>query len=167
MSVVWITGLPSAGKSTLALRLHAQLARLHRTAIVLDGDEVRRVLGMTSYEPAARDEFYRALAELAALIARQGPIAIVAATAPARAHREHARELVPHLLEVFVATPEGECARRDTKGLYAASRRGELLDVPGAGAVYEPPSSPDVIAHGGEDAEAITAIVRLLERRAA
>lgn len=163
MTVVWITGLPSSGKSTLAVRMRDALVAAERSAVVLDSDELRQVLGMHGYEPAARDAFYRALAGLAAMIARQGVIAIVAATAPSRAHREVARQLAPRFVEVFVDTPLAECARRDTKGLYAAARRGEVSSLPGDGATYERPAAPDVIAHGGEDDQAIAALIRRID----
>ncbi len=158
MTVVWMTGLPSAGKSTLATRLQQLLAG----AIVLDGDEVRQAIDMHGYDPVARDSFYRVLARLAALVARQRVIAIVAATSPSRTHRAFAREVAPRFIEVFVDTPLAECARRDTKGLYAAARTGGVANLPGDGAAYECPTSPDVIAHGGEDAGAIAAILELV-----
>jgi len=163
MTVVWMTGLPSAGKSTLAARLQQQLAG----AIVLDGDEVRQAIEMHGYDPVARDSFYRVLARLAALVARQRVIAIVAATSPSRMHRAFAREVAPRFVEVFVDTPLAECARRDTKGLYAAARTGGVANLPGDGAAYERPTSPDVIAHGGEDAGAIAAILELVRDRLA
>jgi adenylylsulfate kinase len=158
MTVVWITGLPSSGKSTLAARLQRRLAN----AIVLDGDEVRDVLGMHAYDSRGRYAFYRALSGLSALIARQGVVAIVPATAPSREHRAVARELAPRFLEVFVDTPLDECERRDSKGLYAAARRGAVTALPGGAVEYERPSSPDVIAQGGEDDLAIARILDLL-----
>jgi len=157
-AVVWITGLPSSGKSTLAARLRQRLA----SAVVLDGDEVRAALDMHGYDPAARDAFYRALASLAALIARQGVVAIVPATAPSREQRRRARELAPRFVEVFVDTPLAECTRRDVKGLYAAAARGAVSTLPGGGAAYEPPSAPEVVAHGGEDERALARILDLL-----
>ena len=160
MTVVWITGLPSSGKSTIAERLREQLVADKRSAVVLDSDDVRRALGWGEYSAAARDDFYRALAELAALIARQGPCAIVAATAPARAHREFARSLSSNFIEVFVDTPLAECMRRDVKGLYAAAQRDEMSTLPGSGIAYQRPRSPDVIAHGGLDEVAVAAIAK-------
>lgn len=152
--VVWITGLPAAGKTTLARLVQPRLA----PALVLDSDEVRDALGMHAYDAAGRDAFYRALAELAALLARQGFAVIVAATAPARVHRERARARAPRFLEVFVDTPSAACAARDPKGLYAAA----VATLPGRGAPYEPPVAPDVVAHGGLDGAAVEAIVRAL-----
>ena len=124
--VVWMTGLPASGKSTLA----ALVRERRSNAILLDGDEVRDAIGATGYGPAARDAFYRSLGELAALLARQGFVAVVAATAPRRAHRAVARKLAPAWLEVHVKTPLATCEARDPKGLYARARRREVADLP-------------------------------------
>jgi adenylylsulfate kinase len=159
-AVVLVTGLPSSGKSTLARRLVSRLREAGRAAIVLDGDEVRAALvPAPGYAPA---EFYATLAHLAALLARQGLVVAVAATASRRAHRAGARALAPRFVEVLVDVPAEECARRDAKGLWARARAGEVADLPGAGAPYERSERPDVVAGGGEDASAVEAIVRLL-----
>jgi adenylylsulfate kinase len=160
-AVVWITGLPGSGKSTLAGRLRAQLAS---SALVLDGDELRPILGAAGYDEPSRDAFYHRLARLAALLADQGGIVIVAATAGRAAYRDRARALAPRFLEVWVSTPLAEVERRDPKGLYARARRGDAPDLPGIGAPYEPPAAPDVVAAGGMDDQAIAELVRLLER---
>jgi len=156
--VVWFTGLPASGKSTLARRVR----ELVRDGIVLDSDEVRAALGDDRYAPGDRDAFYRALAELAGLLARQGQLVLVAATAPRRAHREHARRLAPRYLEAYVAAPLAVCEHRDVKGLYARARAGDAPTLPGAGAPYEPPLHPDVIADGGRDDAAAAALARLI-----
>jgi adenylylsulfate kinase len=162
-AVVWFTGLPQSGKSTLAGRVRARLAADGRAAIALDSDELRPILAPDlGYDRPGRDEFYRRLAALAALVARQGPIALVAATAPDRLHRAHARKLAPRFIEVHVAAPRDECERRDTKGLYRRAAGGDAPDLPGAGAPYEPPADPDVTASGGHDDEALEAIASLL-----
>ncbi|MCX5745160.1 MAG: adenylyl-sulfate kinase, partial [Proteobacteria bacterium] len=123
--VVWFTGLPSSGKSTLAQLVRDALAP--RTSVVLDSDELREILGATSgsYGASARDAFYRTLAGLAAMIARQGLIALVAATAPRRDHRATARTLAPAFVEVHVRTPLATCEGRDVKDLYARARAGD------------------------------------------
>jgi adenylylsulfate kinase len=160
--VVWITGLPGSGKSTLAACVRARLAAAGQKCIVLDGDEVRAALDDNRYEPDARDAFYRTLARLAALLARQGHAVLVPATAPRRAQRAAARVLAPAFVEVHVATPLAVCAGRDPKGLYARARRGDLPDMPGVGAPYEPPLAADVVASDGDDEAAIGAILARL-----
>ncbi len=155
-AVVWVTGLPSAGKSTLARRIQARLAARGLGAALLDGDEVRRCLVPgPGHLPAERDAFYETLARLAALLARQGLVALVAATAHRQAHRDRGRELAPRFLEVFVRTPVAECERRDAKGLYALFREGKAPLLPGPGVPYEAPAAPDVVAEGGEDDRAV------------
>jgi len=157
--VVWLTGLPQSGKSTLARRVRDRLAS-RRSCVLLDSDDVRAAIGDQGYGHADRDAFYRMLAGLAALLARDGHVVLVAATAPRRAHRDAARALAPAFAEVWVKTPLSDCEARDTKGLYARARRGDAPDLPGLGAPYEPPASPDIIADGGLDDTAAAAIER-------
>lgn len=160
-AVVWLTGLPASGKSTLAARLETRLREMRVAAVVLDGDEVREVLEpRPGHEPAARDGFYRTLGGLAALLAGRGLIVLVAATAHQRAWREHARRRAPRFVEVHVATPLEECRRRDPRGLYA--RSSSLPDLPGGGVVYEPPEHPDVVAPHGDDPRAADAVLARL-----
>jgi adenylylsulfate kinase len=165
-AIVWFTGLPSSGKSTLARRVQERLTRAGHATVLLDGDELRQVLGAHAYDAADRDEFYRALGALAALVAKQGIAVVVAATAPRREHRARARELIDGgmFVEVWVKTPLSVCEARDPKGLYARARRGETNELPGVGVAYEPPIAPEVVADGGRDDVAAAAIERLLDR---
>jgi adenylylsulfate kinase-like enzyme len=118
------------------------------------------------YSEEDRRAFYTALGELSAELARQGLTVLVAATAHQRAYRRHARELAPHFIEVWVATPLEECRSRDSKGLYAAatSRPGML---PGVDTSYEPPAHAEVQASGGRDEQAVGRVLTLLGRGAA
>lgn len=153
--VAWFTGLPSSGKSTLAAAVAGELRLRGIDAVMLDSDEVRTALvPPLGYDDASRDRLYATLANLAALLARQGHVVLVPATAHRRAYRDTARARAPLYLEVFVDTPLEECARRDTKGLYAA----QTAQAPGVGVAYEPPVSPDfrvVMADGDQAAVAI------------
>jgi adenylylsulfate kinase len=158
--VVWITGRPSAGKSLFASRVRALFEAASVACCVLDGDEVRRaIVPPHGYDDASRDDFYLTLANLAALLASQGLVVIVPATAHLRLFRDRARALAPRFIEVWIDVSEEECARRDAKGLYAKVRAGEALSLPGADAVYEPPRAPDVVARGGEDREAAARVL--------
>lgn len=160
--IVWFTGLPASGKSTLAERTRDHLVSVGRPAIVLDGDALRVILGAHAYGDTDRDAFYRTLAALAALIAHQGVIVLVAATAPRREHRDFARQTGCRFIEVWVRATLAECEARDYKDLYARARRGEIATLPGVGIAFEAPEHPDVIADGGMDAGAIAAIARLV-----
>lgn len=165
-AVAWILGRPSAGKSTLAGGLAGRLRDEGVQVLLLDGDEVRGALDPApGFDEASRTAFYRTLARLAALAARQGIVAIVAATSNRRAHLAEARRHWPDLLEVFVDVPLEECERRDAKGLYARARRGEAPSFPGIGEGFEPPEEPDLRAKGGDDPAAVAEIVRLLRAK--
>ena len=117
-------------------------------------------------DEAARAGFYATLARLAALIASQGLVVIVAATASRRAFRDEARALAPRFVEVFVDVPASACVARDAKGLYAAEREGRAHDLPGADAIYEGPTRPDVVASGGLDEAAVHAVLAQLDESA-
>ena len=161
--VVWFTGLPASGKSTLARRVRVRLLRRGRACALLDSDDVRRVLvPEPGYTPRGRAAFYRTLAGLAGLLAGQGLVVLVAATAHRRAYRRHAREVAPRFIEIFVDVPIQLCARRDPKGLYARARRGTAKFLPGTGVRFERPTAPDVVADGGRDAAAVERILELL-----
>lgn len=159
-TVVWLTGLPASGKSTLALRLARHLRARH--PVILDSDAVRAAIASElGYGPASRARFYAQLARLAALLASQGHLVLVAATAHRRAFRALARRLAPRFVEVFVEANAADCSARDVKGLY---RRAPAA-LPGAGTAYEPPAHPDVIVHGGRDPEAVRRVVAALRAR--
>lgn len=164
--VVWLTGLPSSGKSSLARRVLESLQAANIGACMLDGDAVRAALHPSpGYTDEARRDFYTTLAELAALLARQGLAVLVPATANRAAFRAAARELAPRFIEVFVDVPLATCIARDAKGLYAQARHGEVEELPGLGQSYEAPTAPDVIARGGRDVEACERITRLVSSR--
>ena len=159
--VVWITGLPSSGKSLLAERLWRRLVHAKRPCVVLDGDAVRAASKPTpGYDEASRDAFYETLAGLAALLANQGLVVLVPATSHLRAHRDKARSLAPEFLEVYLRAGPDSCARRDAKGLYAAAREGKVSSLPGFDVAYEPPDAPDIVALGGYDEEALHKLVK-------
>jgi adenylylsulfate kinase len=162
-AIVWITGLPGAGKSTLAARIAERARAAALPCAVLDGDELRAALDRPAGRgDAERDAFYAILARLAALLARQGLVVLVAATANRAIHRERARALAPRYVEVHVATSLGDCERRDPRGLYAAARAKLATDVPGVDAPYEPPAAPDAVATGGEDLAAAETVIALV-----
>ena len=162
--VVWLTGLPSSGKSTLAREVAARLREARRGVLVLDGDAVRDVLRpRPGYDDASRDAFYATLAGLAALAASQDLVALVPATAHRRAFRERARELAPRFVEVHVDTPLEESERRDDKGFYAKARAAGGGTMPGLGVAFEPPLAPDAVARPG-DARAVEVVIAAIER---
>ncbi len=144
---VWFTGLPSAGKSTLANLLEQRLYAAGRHSYLLDGDNIRRGLNRDlGFTDADRVENIRRIGEVARLMFDAGLIVLVAFISPFRSEREVARALFPAgaFIEVFVDASIEECERRDVKGLYARARRGELRNMTGIDSPYEPPESPEV-----------------------
>ena len=166
-ATVWLTGLPASGKSTLAAAAEARLLAEGRAAYLLDGDNLRHGLnGNLRFSPADRAENVRRTAEVAALLADAGVIALAALVSPyaadrAAARAAHARRGLP-FLEVHVATSLADCERRDPKGLYARARAGELAGLTGVGAPYEPPADPELRVEADEPLE--RAVERLLAR---
>lgn len=160
-AVVWVTGLPASGKSTLARAVVGRLAAAGAPAVLLDGDAVRAALvPRPGYDAAGRAAFYETLGNLALLLAGQGLPVVVAATAHRRAFRERVRAAAAgRFVEVLVDTPAEVCATRDPAGLWARARAGDAPDLPGAGPAYEPPRAPEVVARGGEDAGAVEAVL--------
>jgi adenylylsulfate kinase len=164
--VVWLTGLPSSGKSTLARRLAEALRKSGRAVVLLDGDDVRASLvPAPCYDAVGRSDFYESLARLAALLAHQGFVVLVPATAHRAIYRRRAALLAPRFIEVLVDTPAERCAERDPRGLWAGAHAGRVDALPGAGVAYEPPEAPDVTATGGLDDAARDRIVAALEAR--
>jgi adenylylsulfate kinase len=146
--VVWFTGLSGAGKTTVANIVEAELEQRGLVVDHLDGDIVRTHLSKgLGFSKEDRDANIHRIAWVSSRVARAGAAVIVSAISPYEEARRHARSLVePHapFVEVYVATPLDECARRDPKGLYAAAFAGELADFTGVSAPYEEPSNPEV-----------------------
>ncbi|TRZ68067.1 MAG: adenylyl-sulfate kinase [Rhodocyclaceae bacterium] len=144
---IWLTGLPAAGKTTIAYALEQRLRSDGRHAFVLDGDHLRRGLNQDlSYTVEDRVENVRRVAEVARLAVDAGLIVLVAVVSPFRSGRKMARELFARgeFAEIFVDAPLEECERRDPKGMYARARRGELRLFTGIESPYEPPADPEV-----------------------
>ena len=145
--ILWMTGLPGAGKSTIADRLEQRLEALGRHTYLLDGDNFRhglnRDLGFTDQD---RVENIRRVAEVARLMVDAGLIVIVSFISPFRAERQIARAMVDEgeFFEIHVDTPLQVCEERDPKGLYAEARRGNLVNFTGIDSPYEPPRNPEL-----------------------
>lgn len=146
--VVWLTGLPSSGKSTLANMLEARLVGLGYRTMLLDGDNLRFGLNVDlGFDTAARSENVRRVGEVAKLMMEAGLIVIVALVSPFRADRLRVAEILPpgRFFEVFVDASLEVCQRRDVKGLYARAARGEVPNMTGQGQPYEVPYGADLI----------------------
>jgi adenylyl-sulfate kinase len=149
-ATVWFTGLPGAGKSTIAAAAEDRLIAAGQPAFMLDGDNLRDGLnGDLGFDQQARSENVRRTAHVARLLAESGTIALVSLVSPYASDRAaaaalHAAEDLA-FIEIFVNAPLELCERRDPKGLYARARAGDLAGLTGVGAPYEAPSNPDLI----------------------
>jgi bifunctional enzyme CysN/CysC len=155
--VVWLTGLPGSGKSTIADAAERRLHALGLHTYVLDGDNVRTGLNKDlGFTPEDRAENVRRVAEAAKLMLDAGLVVIVALVSPFRADRRAAREIFASddFVEVFVDTPVELCAQRDPKGLYAKAASGNLPNMTGVGQDYEPPDHAELVIDGAGDLEA-------------
>jgi adenylyl-sulfate kinase len=148
-ATVWFTGLPCAGKTTIASAVEARLIDAGRCAYRLDGDNLRH--GMCSdlgFSRNDREANIDRVGQMARLFADAGTVALVALVSPYASSRRKVRELHERdglaFLEVYVNTPVEECARRDSKGLYALAQLGQLSELTGVDAPYEPPCSPEI-----------------------
>lgn len=146
---IWITGLPSSGKSSVTRELVKKLEAQGTRFVVLESDEMRKILTPEpTYSPEERDWFYRTLALLGALLTRSGVNVVFDATANKRAYRDHARALIQRFIEVYVDCPIEICRKRDPKGIYARASSGRATGVPGVQASYEPPLRPELTVDG-------------------
>ena len=146
--VLWFTGLSGAGKTTIANNVEPELERRGFVVDHLDGDIVRTHLSKgLGFSKEDRDTNIARIGWVASRLARAGAVVIVSAISPYEELRRHARSLVEQhapFVEVFVATPLEECARRDPKGLYAAAFAGEIDEFTGVSAPYEEPLTPEL-----------------------
>jgi len=149
-ATVWFTGLPGAGKSTIAAAVEERLIAAGQPAFLLDGDNLRHGLnGDLGFDEDARRENVRRTAHVARLLAESGTIALVSLVSPYAVDRETAAALHVadelQFIEIFVDAPLEVCEQRDPKGLYARARAGQLAGLTGVGAPYERPAHPDLV----------------------
>jgi adenylyl-sulfate kinase len=146
--VIWFTGLSASGKTTIANIVEPELERRGYVVDHLDGDIIRTHLSKgLGYSKEDRDANIARIGWVASRLARAGAAVVVSAISPYAEARRHARSLVEQnapFVEVHVATPLDECARRDPKGLYAQAFSGELENFTGVSAPYEEPLQPEL-----------------------
>ena len=142
--VLWMTGLPCSGKSTLVRELRKDVPNL----AMLDGDELREWFSPKDFTKNGRDEHNRKVAHLAKLLLRHGVPSAVSLISPYKENRSDARGVIDQgeqFLEVYVRCSLAECEKRDVKGMYAKARRGEITKFTGIDDPYEEPDSPDML----------------------
>jgi adenylylsulfate kinase len=146
--VLWLTGLPSSGKSTLGHEVERILFERGCNSYVLDGDNVRHGLNKDlGFSPEDRNENIRRLGEVAHLFAEAGVIALTAFISPYREDRDRARALSEpgRFFEIFCKCSTDECERRDPKGLWQRAKKGEIPEFTGVSAPYEEPEAAEIV----------------------
>ena len=165
---IWLTGLSSAGKSTLGQALFDRLWARGGKVELLDGDTVRRNLckGL-GFNKEDRDENIRRIGFVADLLTRNGVVVVVCAISPYRAIREEVRRQIGDFIEVYVNAPLAVCEQRDVKGLYSKARSGKLPGFTGIDDPYEPPENPEVECRTDLESpqESVERVLRCLESR--
>ena len=152
---IWMTGLPSSGKSTLAFTLEHALVQRSRLTYVLDGDNVRHGLNKNlGFSAEDREENIRRIGEVSKLFSDAGFITITSFISPYRKDRDIARKIHDEaglfFMEIFIDAPVEICEQRDPKGLYKKARRGEIKGFTGIDDPYEPPENPELVIKSGE-----------------
>jgi adenylylsulfate kinase len=168
--LIWFTGLPSSGKSTLAFTIEHALIERGRMAYVLDGDNIRHGLNKNlGFSAEDRAENIRRIGEVGKLFADAGVVTLSSFVSPYTSDRDQVRELMgdSDFIEVFVDTPLELCEERDPKGLYKKARAGEIPNFTGISDPYEAPENPEVVIKTAEctPQEAAAQLIDLLEAR--
>ena len=149
---LWLTGLPSAGKTTLANAIGQRLSNAGLQFHILDGDAMREYLtNDLGFSKEDRDANVRRIGFVASLLSSHGVITICPVISPFREARNEVRSLHAdgRFIEVYVATNVDVCEERDVKGLYAKARSGLITSMTGIDDPYEPPIDPEVIVEAG------------------
>lgn len=142
--VLWFTGLPCSGKTSLAKRMAAELAAEKQAVEHLDGDIVREAFPRTGFSQEERNTHIRQMGFWAGKLEKHGVCVVASFVSPFRESREFARRQCANFVEIHVATPLEECERRDVKGMYRKARAGEIRGFTGVDDPYETPESAEV-----------------------
>jgi adenylylsulfate kinase len=144
--VIWLTGIPGSGKTTIALELQKYFENKGMPVDILDGDEIRKTLSKDlGLSPEDRKEHNRRVIFVAQILSKNGVTTIVPLISPYKETRAFARSEIPNFVEVWVKASVEECAKRDPKGLYKKAKAGEIKNLTGLQAPYEEPQNPEIV----------------------
>ena len=145
--VLWITGLPCSGKTSISKALHTRLKKESLNSHILDGDVIRRGLSSDlNFSAEDRRENIRRAGEVSKLFAGAELIVLVAFISPFRKDRDQVRKILKpdQFVEMYLDCPVEVCEKRDVKGMYKKARAGKIKEFTGVSSPYEPPANPEI-----------------------
>ena len=165
-AVLWFTGLPGAGKSTLVDKVFESLNRRSLKVEHLDSHAVRDLFPDTGFTREERDGHIKKVGYLASKLEKQGVFVLASFVSPYEETRQFVRNLCRNYIEIYVSTPLEVCERRDAKGLYQKARRGEIKNFTGISDPYEPPQYPELEINTGDLSlkDAASIVLKYLEK---
>ena len=168
--LLWFTGLSGSGKSTLANLVEIELHKKGVSTYILDGDNIRQGINKDlSFTPGDRSENIRRIAEISNLMLDAGVVTLAAFVSPYLKDREAVKQVVgiDNVIEIYVNTSLEVCEQRDVKGLYKKARAGEIKNMTGVSAPYQPPITPDIeiITNGQTTQQSVAAIMQFLNTK--
>ncbi|HMO19230.1 MAG TPA: adenylyl-sulfate kinase [Oligoflexia bacterium] len=165
--VIWFTGLPCSGKTTLSKALAGYLQERHVKVSPLDGDEIRAFIPQAGFSLEERNTHLRYVGFLARKLSESGIFVTASFVSPTNIQRDIVRNICPNLVLIFVSTPLELCEERDVKGMYKMAREGKIKDFTGVSSPFEIPENPDLeIDTGSRDIEScVLEIAGLLKKR--
>jgi adenylylsulfate kinase len=165
--VLWITGLPGSGKTSLANRVSERLSKNGYRIERLDGDTVRRIFPATGFSKDDRNVHIQRVGHLASMLEKNGIIVIASFISPYQATRGFVRGLCRNFVEIHMSTPLEVCEQRDQKGIYEKARRGEIKKFTGIDDPYEPPSAADLTVNAARESVDVSAkkVLQFLQKR--
>lgn len=164
---LWFTGLPCAGKTTLAAEVGLELRRRGCRVEVLDADALRTtVCKGLGFDRKDRDENVARIGWICTMLSRHGVVSVAAVVSPYADAREQLRKTIPGFVEIYVKTPLSVCIKRDVKGMYAQAMAGKLSHFTGIDDPYEEPLHPEVVIETERSSvsECVQSIIEWLER---
>ena len=164
--VLWLTGLPCSGKTTVARGLEDALRERDVKVEVLDGDEVRTNLSKgAGFSKEERGKHALRVAYVSRLLSRNGVGVVVALISPYHSFRQNVRDTVTNFVEVFVSCPVEVCMERDVKGMYEKALAGEITEFTGVDDPYEEPENPEILIRADLESpeESVDKVLRWLE----
>ena len=168
--LLWFTGLSGSGKSTLANSVEIELHKKGVSTYILDGDNIRQGINKDlGFSPHDRSENIRRIAEISNLMLDAGVVTLAAFVSPYSKDREAVKQVVgiDNVIEIYVNTSLAACEQRDVKGLYKKARAGEIKNMTGVFAPYQPPTHPDieVVTDGQTIQHSVAAIMQFLNTK--